>query len=509
MRIRIITIAAIAAASFIVGTGCVHNVDPTHQRVPRKVAEAGKRVLDDPGDARAWVALGDAYRSTRQYDDAYDAYQHAARLDPTDKAAEARLQALERFRPLTELERRVLADPSDDEAWGDLGDEHMAAGRSEQAMACYQRASTLDPNDSEWQNKLLSGGGAGDVDMAAMLESWGASDPTNDERIGDLADSLVAQGRIAEALQLYQRALELDPDDSEWQRKVAQYGGAGGGVEGGVVGGVEPTIAELLGGGSAEGLAALLGTAGSGGIGVAGGDDETIGDLGDTYAGQGNRDLALQHYLRALELDPTDGEWQRKVSLYGGADTLVAFLEQRLTTDPRNDEILGVLAEAYCQAGDHERGLQLYRDALTIDPADTDWQSKVALLGGMEMSIGILESKLVGDPDNDEIIGRLGDAYAFMGDRNRAMEAYTRALAVDPADSEWRNSLLAMAGSDAVLETLMPLLDSIEDDEALGDIADMLATAGEVERALEIYRKALALDPADSEWPGKIAAFSQ
>jgi len=60
-----------------------------------------------------------------------------------------------------------------------------------------------------------------------------------------------------------------------------------------------------------------------------------------------------------------------------------------------------------------------------------------------------------------------------------------------------------------VLETLMPLLDSIEDDEALGDIADMLATAGEVERALEIYRKALALDPADSEWPGKIAAFSQ
>ena len=357
---------ALICALFAV-SGCrYHNTDNGSYSVPPKVAQAGRAVLDNPGDVDAWVALGDAYRSTRRFDEAYKAYSEANKLSPGDKTVQSRLAALKTYRPLSELERRILTDPDDDEAWGDLGDEHMAAGRNEEALECYRRAASIDPADGEWQNKLLESG----LDISEMLDTWLTNLPDDDERIGDIADALVEQGRIDEALQLYQRAHEIDPDDSEWTRKIAEHGGGIAGVLGGVEGGME--------GGVPTGIAGLISSAGS----AAEGDDEAIGDLGDVYAGQGNRELALQHYRRALEIDPSDSEWQGKVALYAGTATLADILEGRLAADPRNDEIMGALASAYAELGHSDRAREMFIEALTIDPSDGQWQGKLALLSG-------------------------------------------------------------------------------------------------------------------------------
>ena len=56
---------------------------------------------------------------------------------------------------------------------------------------------------------------------------------------------------------------------------------------------------------------------------------------------------------------------------------------------------------------------------------------------------------------------------------------------------------------------LEPLLGRVEDDEALGDLADIYAASGNTGKALELYRRAAAIDPEDSEWQGKIAIFGQ
>ncbi len=488
LAVPVITIAVLSTLSLT--AGCRYrNVDSTSYNVPPKVAQAGRAVLDNPGDVDAWVALGDAYRSTRRFDEAYKAYSEANKLSPGDKTVQSRLAALKSYRPLSELERRILTDPDDDEAWGDLGDEHMAAGRNEEALECYRRAASLDPADGEWQNKLLESG----IDISTMLDTWLTNLPDDDERIGDIADALVEQGRVEEALQLYQRAHEIDPDDSEWTRKIAELGGGIASILGGVEGGVEGGI--------------VGGIAGAGTEGVASGDDEAIGDLGDVYAQQGNRELALQHYRRALEIDPSDGEWQNKVSLYAGTSTLADILEGRLSTDPRNDEIMGALATAYAELGHTDKAREMFVEALTIDPADGQWQGKLSLLGGLAATQELLEHKLETDPDNDEIMGRIGDTRAFLGDHAGALEAYQAALALDPGDEEWRASIQQIAGSAAVIAVIDPLVATIEDDEALGDLADLYATAGQTDRALELYRRALELDPEDQEWTGKVQAF--
>ena len=492
MRLTFPTMILAVICASLALSGCRYrHVDDGGYHVPPKVAQAGRAVLDNPGDVDAWVALGDAYRSTRRFDEAYKAYSEANKLSPGDKTVQSRLAALKTYRPLSELERRILTDPNDDEAWGDLGDEHMAAGRNEEAIECYRRAASIDPADGEWQNKLLESG----LDIGEMLDTWLTNLPDDDERIGDIADALVEQGRIEEALQLYQRAHEIDPDDSEWTRKIAEHGGGIAGILGGVEGGVE--------GGVPGGIANILSACG----GAAEGDDEAIGDLGDVYAGQGNRELALQHYRRALEIDPSDSEWQGKVALYAGTATLADILEGRLAADPRNDEIMGALAAAYAELGHSDKAREMFIEALTIDPADGQWQGKLALLGGLASTQELLEHKRETDPDNDEVVGRLGDMHAFLGDRDAAIEAYSAALRLDPGDEEWRSSIQQIAGTAAVLDIIDPLIDTIEDDEALGDLADLYATAGRTDRALEIYRRAASLDPEDQEWQGKIQAF--
>ena len=466
--------------------GCYRNVDSPDYRIPRRVADAGKGVLDNPNDAEAWLRLGDAYRSARRVDEAYQAYQQASQLKPGDKTIESRLAGLTEHRPLSVAEEAVLNNPTDDEAWGDLGDEYRAAGREEEALDAYRRAAMLDPADGEWQNNLIEAG----VDLDELISAWLTQLPDDDERIGDLADALVERGRFEEALQLYRRAHEIDPDDTEWTNNIATYGGGGP---------MPPTGVEGDGG-----IAAVLGTGG-----VPTGDDEAIGDMADSYAQQGNRELALQHYRRALELDPTDAEWQNKLAIYAGAASLSDFMEGRLSADPRNDEVMGQLAQLYAQMGHTQRALDLFRDALAIDPADGQWQGKVSLLGGMDMTRTILEEKLAADPNNDEVVGRLGDVAAFQGDRDKAVELYGRALTLDPGDEEWRESLQQIAGTDALLEVLEPLLGRVEDDEALGDLADIYAASGNTGKALELYRRAAAIDPEDSEWQGKIAIFGQ
>ena len=45
--------------------------------------------------------------------------------------------------------------------------------------------------------------------------------PGNDEVLGELADQLLADGRIREAAAYYRQALEVDDDDPEWTEKLS------------------------------------------------------------------------------------------------------------------------------------------------------------------------------------------------------------------------------------------------------------------------------------------------
>lgn len=139
------------------------------------------------------------------FDRAIEAYQAAVKFDPEfalaySKQAMAVLEQvwfsgvpvetqLEQSRPL--IEQAILLDPQSSEAFTALGTWYRRAGDTEKAIQAFEQAMILGPNNA---SALLSYGN---------LMQWDKSDP-------------------ASAIELYQRAIELDPKNIAFKTQLAQ-----------------------------------------------------------------------------------------------------------------------------------------------------------------------------------------------------------------------------------------------------------------------------------------------
>jgi len=122
--------------------------------IPRLEQVAGSA----QGTAFTWATLASAYLSVERPADAQAALSRALELEPDNRMALLQLLATD---PATAeaILQRADALQGDDELWGDLGDAYRARERRDDARRCYQRARSLDPNDSEWVQSLAGLGG--------------------------------------------------------------------------------------------------------------------------------------------------------------------------------------------------------------------------------------------------------------------------------------------------------------------------------------------------------------
>jgi tetratricopeptide (TPR) repeat protein len=113
----------------------------------------------------------------------------------------------------------VLAAPRSGTAWGELAMAFDAHEASAEAMACYRRATDLDPNDARWPfllGLLLNNRGTGEDKEEAVRLYRRAADckaASPDQRAAamlTLADLLTELGRGDEAAPLYQRVFAAD-----------------------------------------------------------------------------------------------------------------------------------------------------------------------------------------------------------------------------------------------------------------------------------------------------------
>jgi tetratricopeptide (TPR) repeat protein len=180
----------------------------------------------------AIVALGEAYRAHGRGEDAHDQFQLALAFDPGSTGAhlglgrllrgEARYEEAERY-----LRAALEHAPALAEAWVELGLTLMRLARVEDAASAYGRAIELDPACAEAciNLGLIHLTHEGD---ATAAEAWF-------RRARDVAPGLPAahvnlglalqeQGRMAEALEVYQAALATWPDsaDLRWHRATAR-----------------------------------------------------------------------------------------------------------------------------------------------------------------------------------------------------------------------------------------------------------------------------------------------
>jgi tetratricopeptide (TPR) repeat protein len=326
----------------------------------KRIRTAQTGVLAEPDSTAAWMALGDAYHRAHAKKKARSAYTKVLAIDPEMDGARAALHDLQPRNKVSRLERRALKDPTNDEIWGDVADELVMAGEIDKALRYYVHALRIDPTDEEWINKVMELGG--EEVLLGLYKDQVHAQPNNDELMGDYADLLTFLGRRDEACMAYQRAQQLDPEDSEWNDRVAECASSG----------------------------------------------------------------------------QVDGS---------AAGSLIEALEGRLEAEPENDELLGTIGDTLLGAGDSEGALEHYRKALAIDPGDSEWLDKVVAISG-QPKLDILMELTQENSADDELWGNLGDVYLDLGMRDDAREAYRKAHALDPGDSEWERKLLMFGPKD-------------------------------------------------------------
>jgi tetratricopeptide (TPR) repeat protein len=156
---------------------------------------------------------------------------------------------------------------------------------------------------------------------------------------------------------------------------------------------------------------------------VAGTDPNSIDALkgaGNCYYHLGYKDDARTAYTRALALTPADTQLQRAVSFLGGAPTAPAA-----STAPA----LSAAGAKYLKEAERLYAAKDYLGALKYfrATADTDPQSADPLKGA-------------------------GNCYYHLGYKDQARTAYTRALALEPSNTQLQRAVSALGG--AVTETV-------------------------------------------------------
>ncbi len=350
MHLPLPSITALLLAVGLVG--CAHTPWSA-----RRIRAAQAQVLAEPDSTAAWMMLGDTYRKAHAKKKARKTYQKVLAVDPAFQPARDALAELQPRNKVSRLERRALKDPGNDEIWGDVADELALSGDVDKALRYYVHALRIDPSDEEWINKVLELGG--EETLIEMFREQMHTNPNDDERMGDYADLLAYLGRREEACMAYQRAQQLDPEDSEWNDRVAECASTG-------------SVSGAEAGSLVEALEARLEAEPN--------NDEIMGTLGDTLLASGDREAALEQYRAALAADPGDSEWLDKVLAISGQpklDVLLELVDEHAT----NDELWGDLGDLYLDLGQPDEARDAFRKATALDPADEEWQRKLRMFG--------------------------------------------------------------------------------------------------------------------------------
>ena len=162
--------------------------------------------------------------------------------------------------------------------------------------------------------------------------------------------------------------------------------------------------------------------------------------LATHYQDIGEREKALLHYEKVLEILPSSqearqavialrlerGETEKGIEQLGLLANscrekgllrdVLQIYERALQIDKENTSLMNELAKLYAEQGFADKAVRLFRRS-----ADLQWASEQ-----FELAVQTLDLALAVEPNNVTLLAKLARAYAKMGKSERAREGYTR-----------------------------------------------------------------------------------
>jgi YVTN family beta-propeller protein len=225
---------------------------------------------------------------------------------------------------------------------------------------------------------------------------------------------------------------------------------------------------------------------------------------------QGKYEEAIKSYDRTINIDPNNvNAWLRRSdSLYhqGKYEEAIKSYDRVIEIDPNNVNALNGKALALEGLDNYEeaehyynRVREVYKNTIDIltDLADSDYSKE-----RYEEAIKYYDRVIEIDPNNVDAWLRRSDSLYHQGKYEEAIKSYDRTINIDP-DNVNVNALngkaLALEGLDNYEEAIKLFNQAIENDpnnlDALNNKADALIIMREYEEAQGCYMKVLQIDP--------------
>ena len=501
-----------------------------------RALEAYRKVLDvDPGQSQLAARVAALLIQQEDFPQAIDVLKDAIKVNPNNaepyqQLAFVYLRYLKRTDQAIDYANRAIAlNPQDVEGYQRLVEIELAAGQEKKALEVLDRAAKVRSNDPNFWMRL------GKLYMALLFKSDSQPKPdelkrTNEtfkkaaEHAGDdpailkdVADYYAASQQLKEAIPLYLRVLELQPDDSNAREKLAT---------GFVLTNQRSKAVEMLEQIIKEHpeeyqpydlLAQVL-------------DDEARSLLRANRVEEAKARFAkaATNYEQSLLINPNHpGTYLHLAELLLGplkdADRAVKLLTEARRRFSGAPEIVYYLGIAQREAKQSQQAVATFEEALHEAQMDQDddvvnakfyfnYGAAAEQAGLYEKAADLLRKSIALDPENS------AEAYNYIGymwadhDMNldEAEAMIKRALQKEPNNASYLDSLgwveFRKGKFDQALSDLLRAAKTVEHDDPVvfEHIGDTYLKLNRTAEALEAWQKALVLDPKNKTLAKKI-----
>jgi tetratricopeptide (TPR) repeat protein len=165
--------------------------------------------------------------------------------------------------------------------------------------------------------------------------------------------------------------------------------------------------------------------------------DEAYRNLGDAYKRSGQSDEAIAAFQRAVAANSYN--WMNHNALgnayWGLGDSAKALSEYQKVTELAPDNPMGHanIGSVYLREGKWSEAIPQFQRALALAP-DADTYSNLGtayfFLKSYDQSTKMYEKAVEMTPNNEELLGNLGDSYRWSGHSDQAATAYGKAISL-------------------------------------------------------------------------------